>query len=208
MSTKKPNKKDNSFNPLKNIKTEANSAKSGKSLETYDAKEKAAIDQYVQLIREIKNLESQSDTCKDSILSEAKSQFAKRQMSGKAGNFKMLGNDETLTFICQNAGSTLKDENYQELVDFAGKKAAENLLESDVSSLKFNPDFIKQKENQDRIFAALAKAFSQDELAEMFLPVGYKPVDNVIEKATDYAKNADQLEKIYTLLKLKAYIKV
>ena len=168
----------------------------------------SAVDQYADLHAQIKLLEGQQEGFKDEILGEAKSAFAERLFDGQSGNLKVLGTNESVTFITQNSGSGLNASDLEILTEKFGKKTVAALTEPDLGSLKFKPDFIGSAENQKRLFETLARTFNQDELAEMFQPITHKVKSTVIESAVEHVKSAEELADLYTALKLKAYIKV
>jgi len=195
------------FNPLESV---AASKASKSSLASHQTKGSvaASVDQYASLHGQIKLLEGQQEKFKNEVVAEAKSAFAKRVFDGMTGNLKILGNDESVTFITQNSGSGLTGEDLETIATEFGKKAVAALTEADLGSLKFKSDFISSSDNQKRMFDALAKAFSSDELAEMFQPITHKVKATAIESAVIHVKSADELADLYTALKLKAYIKV
>jgi hypothetical protein len=194
------------FDPTKNIATTKASSKS--TLAAHQAKGVVAdsVDQYVKLHAQIKLLEGQQDKFKDAVLIEAKKTFANRVFDGTTGNLKILGNAESVTFITQNSGSNLLESDLEVIATF-GKKAVESLTEPDLSNLKFKPDFISESKNRKRLFDALAKEFSSDELTDMFQPLAHKVTATAIESAVIHVKTADELADLYAALKLKAYIK-
>jgi hypothetical protein len=208
-STKSKEKESKSFNPFDNAAEEPKKT-SKSSLASHQAKGvvASAVDQYAELAAQIKNLEGKQDGFKDTVLGEVKMVFAKRVFDGITGNLKILGNDESVTFITQNSGSGLSKSEIKEIAAEFGKKAADSLTEEDLASLKFKPDFIASADNQKRMYAALAKEFSSEELAGMFQPTMFKVTATAIESAVVHVKSADELKKLYTALKLKAYIKV
>jgi hypothetical protein len=205
-SAKKPEAKQADFNPFK-VKKTSTSKSSLASHQTKGATAEA-VDEYHRLQSEIKMLEGQQEAYKNTVLSESRAVFAERQMNGEAGNLKILGKSESVTFITQNSGSQLVEEDLNLIEEKFGKKTVNALVEPDLGSLRFNPAFIGNETTQKRLFDALAKAFSQDELETMFLPIAHKVKADTVTEAVKYVKSADQLADLYTALKLKSYIKV
>ena len=203
----KKEKEKKEFNPLNNFAASKAKPSALASVQTKGSIA-SSIDQYVDMQKQIKRLENEQEKFKDEVVSEAKIVFAKRVFDGISGNLKLLGNEETLTFITQNSGSSLTSAEVAIIAEKFGKKAAADLTESDLSTLKFKPDFIASEANQKRIFAALNKVFNEEELAEMFQPISSKAKSTAIESAVNHVDSADDLANLYTALKLKAYIKV
>lgn len=205
-SAKKTETKTTDFNPFKVKKN--SSSKS--SLASHQAKGTIAeaVDEYHRVQSEIKLLEGQQETCKNTVLAEARSVFAERQINGEQGNLKILGKEESVTFITQNSGSQLSEEDLNLIEEKFGKKTLNALTEPDLASLKFNPSFIGNETTQKRLFDALAKTFSKDELENMFQPIAHKVKADTVTEAVKYVKSADQLADLYTALKLKSYIKI
>ncbi len=196
------------FNPLKNMKKTSESSKS--SLTSIQASDPIAssVDEYARIQAEIKHLEGERDSYKKPITDEGKAKYAERMMSGQLGNIKLIGNEHMVTFIAQNSSSQLTESDIQNAEEKFGKKVITDLVTVDLSSLKFNPDFVGNEAVQAKIFASLEKAFKPEELAAMFLPVSSKVVDNVLERATNHVKTAANLVELYDALKIKCYIKV
>lgn len=198
--------KNEGFDPFKVKKT----SKSKSELASFQLKgpQAKAVDEYAKIHKEIKLLEGKQESFKNTVVSEAKAQFAKRHIDGQSGNLKILGESDSVTFIAQNAGSMLTAEDLEVISEKFGEKTMAALTETDYGSLKFQGDFIKSESNQKKLFEVLSKGFKKEELEQMFLPIASKVVDNVIDEAVKHVKTADSLADLYTALKIKAYIKV
>lgn len=168
---------------------------------------KEAIDNYCSISQEISKLEGLKKSYSLPIQEAATSLFCSRMMSKDVGNIKLQGNQGVVTYIVQNSSSALTEEDVQKLVARFGDKVAEELVETDIASLKLNPAYIAKEENQKKLFAALQKSFTAEELENIFTPVTSKVVDNVVEKAVDYAKSSEELADLYKFLKIKNYVK-
>jgi len=203
---KKTEQKTEDFNPFKIKKSSA--GKSSLAAHQTKGATAEAVDEYHRLQSEIKMLEGQQEAFKHEVLDEAKAVFATRLFDGQKGNIKILGKTESVTFITQNSGSMLTEEDLAIAAEKFSKKTIAALTEPDLGSLKFNPEFIGSESMQKRLFEALGKTFNKAELEEMFLPIGHKVKSDTVEQAVKYVKSASELADLYQTLKLKAYIKV
>lgn len=174
---------------------------------------KAAVDKFKAISAQMKNLDGELAGHKSIIAGYAKGAFAERQMKNVSGNFNILGNTETCQFQAHNSGTEIGEDEYEAFIKEHGKEAAEELLQINVKTVKFNAATLQEAGVMDMIVAALnakdakGKRILPDEVLDrLFSGTAYGVTDEVFVKARAHAKNAEDYESLMADLKVKRFI--
>lgn len=103
----------------------------------------ASIDTYVKIQKQIKELERQALEQKSSIASYSREVLACRISQNEKGSFRLQGNEEAITFIMQDSGSGIGKKEYNEFLAAWGEEIAKATLETDIASIKFDPETLR-----------------------------------------------------------------
>lgn len=159
----------------------------------------AAVDDYCDLHRRIKSLEAERETCKNELQAFGRTAYAERVKAGRSGNFKIMGDSSSVTYITQSRGSNIDQERYDELEEKYSAEILENCLHADISTVRIDPEVYA--EHQDTINAAIA-ALGKKIGAELFVGMAYKAVPDILEVMPDQVESAEEFEELAKDLKL------
>lgn len=163
-----------------------------------------AIDAFRECQDQAKHFEGEAAMHKDKILSYSEGEYVQRLFNGKNGSFKLLGEETMVTYVVMDASAGLTEEDVEEFAATFGRKAAEDLIVRDFSSIKFDAKVLEA--NYDAVVEAL-QTLPSDVLENLFKPMLMKARPGAAEAAKSYAKNADELLEILKSLKIKNYIR-
>ena len=164
----------------------------------------SAVDSYREAQDKVKHFEGEAAMYKDTILAYTKSEYCRRALDGDTANFKVSGKVAQAMYIVMDASSGLTEEDRDLVVGEFGEKAAEELIERDFRSLKFNAEVLEA--NYEAVVAALQK-LPPEILETHFSPMMMKTSKEVISKAKKHAKDEAGLQRLIEILKVKNYIR-
>lgn len=163
-----------------------------------------AIDAFRECQEQAKHFEGEATVHKDLITEFARREYTKRIFSGMPGSFKLLGDETMVTYVVMDSSAGLTEEDVEVFSKRWGKKAAEDLIEKDFRSIRFDADVLAA--NYDAIVDAL-QTLPGDILEKLFKPMSMKAKSAAVETAKKHVKNADELKELLEQLKLKNYIR-
>ncbi len=163
-----------------------------------------AIDAFRECQEQAKHFEGEATVHKDAILDFGAGEFAKRALSGINRSFKILGEQSMVTFVAMDASAGLSEEEVEAFADRWGKKAADELITRDLGSIRFDPQVLEA--NYDAVVKAL-EVLPDKVLENLFKPMLLKAKPGAVEKAKQFAKNADDLRELIQQLKIRNYIR-
>lgn len=167
---------------------------------------KAAVDEYKRIAGELKRLEGEQAAHKAVVEGYARKTFCERQVTNTSGNFYVDGNVDAVMFQAQNANGAIAADGYAVLVEEFGQGAADELLELDPASVKFNSDKLKEPGVMEKFVQAL-QVLPPDILGDIFTPATYKVTEDVFVKMRKYAKTPEEFQALMASLKIKNFIK-
>lgn len=189
--------------PFKTKKTKTETQDAGDTISP--PKEVAeAIDAFREAQDQAKHFEGEATIHKNTILSFSETEYVKRLLNGKNASFKVLGEETMVTYVVMDASAGLTDEDVEEFSKNYGKKAAEELIVRDYSSVKFDAKVLEA--NYDAVVEAL-QTLPADVLENLFKPMLMKAAPGAAEKAKQYAKKPDELLEMLKALRIKNYIR-
>ena len=166
----------------------------------------AAIDAWLPLKEQAKEIEGKLAGYNDVIVPWALAEYSRRQKDSKPGNFKIDGSKDSVTFIVQDRSSGFKPSEQAEFAGKYGKKVADALLEIDYGSFRLNPEVMKDPAKAKKVQDALAGLMT--ELGESpLLPGHYAAKKNAVETAKELAKTPEELANLILDLKLTKFIR-
>ena len=168
------------------------------------AKVAQAIDAFRAAQDQAKFFEGEATIHKDTILSYSEEEYVKRLLTGKKKSFKLLGEETMVTYVVVDSSAGLTEEDVKDFAKTYGKKAAEELIVRDFSSVKFNAEVLEA--NYDLVVEAL-QLLPPKVLDNLLKPMLMKAVPGAAERAKTYAKKADDLLEMLKDLKIKNYIR-
>lgn len=163
-----------------------------------------SIDEFVEIHGEIKARERSLQKLKNTIMTYAKVERAKRIAEGKSDeSFKIEGLNKALTFVITDGGAAIPEDSYLSLLTEFGE-VANDLLEVDIASVKFNPTVLM--ENLDEVIEAL-NTLPTEVISNLFLPPPRKikkgATARVGQLIKEEEKILDFLEKSRNTVKLQ-----
>lgn len=184
------------------VRTSATSKVKAKEVVACENKDvAAAIDSYVQLDKQIKELQGDAAAPKEVISSFAKGVLAGRAKDGKMESFKVQGLSETIMFTISDRGGNLVEADADAFEEKYGKKARKELIDMDLGSVKFNAEVLAKN------FEKVEKALSDLGIEGLIEDIPYRAKKGALEKAAALAKNSQELEDMIRDLKLITAIK-
>jgi hypothetical protein len=163
-----------------------------------------AIDSFREAQDQAKHFEGEATIHKNVILEYSENEYVKRLVNGKGSSFKVLGEETMVTYVVMDSSAGLTDEDVEEFSKNYGKKAAEELIVRDFSSLKFDTKVLEA--NYDAVVEAL-QTLPEEVLSNLFKPMLMKASPGAAEKAKQYAKKPDALLEMLKALRIKNYIR-
>ena len=163
-----------------------------------------AIDKFREAQDQAKHFEGEATIHKDTILSYSEEEYVKRLLNGKNTSFKVLGDETMVTYVVMDSSAGLTDEDAEEFAKNHGKKAAEDLIVRDFSSIKFDAKVLEA--NYDAVVEAL-QTLPEEILDNLFKPMLMKASPGAAERAKQYAKKPEDLLEILKSLRIKNYIR-
>jgi len=170
-----------------------------------DDQVKKAVDEFIEISGEIKNLEGQLAGPKEMLNQYGQTQFAQRQFSGRTGNFRILGENTSCQYQVQERSRHLDDDALDQFAETYSDNGR-NLFETDLGSVRFNADFLKQDGVYEKLIKAL-QPLGPEFLQELLIPAGYKVTKGSITNAAKLAETEDQLAEMYRDMKLTAFVR-
>jgi len=189
--------------PFKTRKTKTEEKAAGDTL-TPPAEIAHAIDAFREAQDQAKHFEGEATIHKNAILAFSEEEYVKRLLSGKNKSFKVLGDETMVTYVVMDASAGLSDEDVEEFEKNFGRKAAEELIVRDYSSIKFDAKVLEA--NYDAVVEAL-QALPEEVLENLFKPMLHKASPGAAEAAKQYAKKPDELLEMLKALRIKNYIR-
>lgn len=196
-------KKAEKIDPFKTRKTKTEPASTVDTVTPPDGIQKA-IDLFRDNQEQAKHFEGEATVYKDKILSYSIEEYSKRVLKSKAKTFKLLGHESIVNYIVQDSSAGLSEDDWEEFVDRWGKKAAEELICKDYSSLRFDAHVLES--HYEQVVEAL-QVLPEDVIERLFKPMLMKAVPGAVEKSKKFVKSADELTEMMKQLKIKNYIK-
>lgn len=163
-----------------------------------------AVDLFRENQGQAKHFEGEATIYKDKILSFSIEEYCNRAFRGQKKSFKILGQESIVNFIIQDSSAGLTEDEYEEFEERWGKKAAEDLIIKDYSSVRLDGEVLA--EHYDEIVAALQR-LPEEIVSRLFKPMLLKANSQAVEKAKSYVRNPQELIEIIKQLKIKHYIK-
>jgi len=192
------------INPFKTRKTREPAPDTGDTLTPPDEVAEA-VDAFRESQEQMKHYEGEATIHKNEIMDYGAAEFAKRAIAGKTKSFKILGEQSMVTFVAMDASAGLSEEEVEHFVERWGKKAAEDLITKDLGSIRFDPEVLEA--NYDAVVEALQEALPEKVLENLFRPLLMKAKPGAVEKAKQFAKNAEELRELIQQLKIRNYIR-
>jgi hypothetical protein len=163
------------------------------------------IDSYVKLAAEIKSLEAQQAIVKAKIMDYAEDEFAKNLSKGDHANFKLAGDKDSVTFIAQNSGSQITEEDLVKAKHESGE-IVDELVHVDYGSIRINGDVFEK--HADKISALLIKGLGAEVASELFSAPAYGVKKDVLKQISEAGLKTDEVRTLVAGLKIKRYIRV
>lgn len=163
-----------------------------------------AIDSFREFQEQARHFEGEATVQKDLILDWANGEFAKRALSGMGDSFKALGEESLVTYVVMDASAGLTEEDVSEFASNWGEKAAEELIERDYASVRFEGKVLEA--HYDKIVEAL-QVLPPEVLEGLFKPMLMRARRGAVEKAKKYAKTPEKLQEMLKQLRMKNYLK-
>ena len=165
---------------------------------------KQAIDAFRQCQDQAKHFEGEGTVHKDVVLEYCQEEYSKRVFNGQDKTFKVLGDETMISYVIMDSSAGLADEDLEAIKERWGEEAAEELVDRDVRSIRFDPKVLEA--NYDAVVSAL-QTLDPDVLENLFKPMLMKAKSGAIEKAKKYAQTPEELKEIMDQLKIKNYIR-
>ena len=189
--------------PFKTRKTKTEESAAGETI-TPPTEIAEAIDAFRECQDQAKHFEGEATIHKNAILSFSEEEYVKRLLSGKNTSFKLLGDETMVTYVVMDASAGLSEEDVEEFEKNFGREAAEELINRDFSSIKFDAKVLEA--NYDAVVEAL-QTLPEEVLQNLFKPMLMKATPGAAEAAKKYAKKPDELLEMLKALKIKNYIR-
>ncbi len=203
-AAKKETAKKDKVSPFKTRKTKTEAAKAAGDTLTPPPEIAEAIDAFREAQDQAKHFEGEATMHKNTVLSYAEEQYAKRLAGGKNKSFKVLGDETMVTYVVMDASAGLSEEDAEEFAKNFSEKAAEDLITRDLASLRFDPKVLA--ENYDAVVEAL-QVLPENVLENLFKPMLMKARPGAAEGAKHYTNDPDELLEMLKALKIKNYIR-
>lgn len=163
-----------------------------------------AIDAFRESQDQAKHFEGEATIHKNAILGFGESEYVKRLLNGRNTSFKILGDETMVTYVVMDSSAGLSEDDVEEFARNFGRKAAEDLIVRDFSSIKFDAKVLEA--NYDAVVSAL-QTLPNEVLENLFKPMLMKARPGAAEAAKAYAKKPDELLEMLKALKIKNYIR-
>jgi hypothetical protein len=190
-------------NPFKTRKSKSEDSDAGDTISP-PAEIAAEIDAFREAQDQAKHFEGEATIHKNAILGFSEEHYVKRLLSGKNKSFKVLGDETMVTYVVMDASAGLSEEDVEEFAKTYGRKAADDLIVRDFSSIKFDAKVLEA--NYDAVVEAL-QSLPEDVLENLFKPMLMKARPGAAETAKSYAKKPAELLEMLKSLKVKNYIR-
>lgn len=165
------------------------------------------VDAFREAATQAKHFEGQATPHKDAVYDFAKAEFARRAMAGKAGSFKILGEEEAVLFVIADNAKGLTEDEVTELAGELGKDGlvkTETLLKKNYTEIRFDPEVLET--NYEAVIAAL-QALPPNVLGTLFKPTTMVAVKGAGEMLRAHAKDPAHYARLIELTKIVSYIK-
>jgi hypothetical protein len=189
--------------PFKTKKTKSDATRAGDTISP-PKDVAAAIDAFRECQDQAKHFEGEATIHKNLILSYSEEEYVKRLLNGKNTSFKVLGEETMVTYVVMDASAGLTEDDVEEFKKTWGEEAAEELIERDFASIKFDAKVLET--NYDAVVEAL-QTLPEEVLQNLFKPMLMKAKSGAAETAKSYAKKPDDLLEMLKQLKIKNYIR-
>lgn len=198
-SASKKEKKD----PFATRKTKETSSHIDEAL-TPPAAIAQAIDEFRELQEQAKHFEGEANLHKDAVSQFCLDQHVLRVQRGQVASFKVMGRETMITYVVMDSSAGLTEEDSEQIVARWGSKAAEELIERDFKSIRFNDKVLEA--HYDKVVDAL-QSLPEEILDNLFKPMLLKVKPNAAANCRKFAKDQADLKDLITALKLKSYIR-
>jgi hypothetical protein len=163
------------------------------------------VDEFCENSRQATHFAGEVASHKLPILDFCRFKFAERAMTGKCEkSFKLAGDIDQVTFIHEDRGSNLTDDDVADLIDEVGEEAAEKMLKIDIGSFRFNIAALEA--NFDAVVKAL-QVLPAEVLETLITPGSVTMRSGAYQDAKEIAETPVQLARIAEILKIRSYIK-
>lgn len=163
-----------------------------------------AIDAFRECQDQAKHFEGEATIHKNIVLSYSEEEYVKRLINGKNKSFKVLGEETMVTYVVMDSSAGLTEEDVDEFAKNYGREAAEDLIQKDYGSVKFDAKVLE--ENYDAVVGAL-QSLPSEILEALFKPMLMKARPGAAEAAKRYTKKPDELLEMLKSLRIKNYIR-
>ncbi len=163
-----------------------------------------AVDAFREAQDQAKFFEGEATVHKNQVLNFCQDEYAKRLFSGMDDGFKVQGIETIAMYVVQDSSAGLSEEDLEEFTARWGKKAAEELITRDYSSIRFNDKVLEA--HYDEVVAAL-QTLPEEILENLFKPMAMKAKTGAAGTARKFVKSPEELKEILRHLKLKNYIR-
>ena len=144
--------------------------KKGDNVYTADARMAGVIDKFVAATTAFKKAEADMKTAKGEVMEWSTGRFAAQycEDGSRPKNPTLKGNSTAPKLIFADYEVKVDGDKWSMLQDLFGDKADETVTTHE--SFAFNPDFLDEGDNKDRIKKVLGAAFTADEVKGMIKP--------------------------------------
>lgn len=189
--------------PFKTRKSRAEVSKESDTL-TPPSEIAQAIDAFRDCQEQARHFEGEATIHKNQVLDFSEGEYVKRLMGGLGKSFKVLGEESMITYVVMDASAGLADEDVEVFRERWGDKAADELIQKDFNSIRFDGDVLEA--HYDKVVEALG-ALPEEVVETLFKPMLMKARPGAAETAKKHTKNAKELRELLKMLKIRNYIK-
>jgi hypothetical protein len=167
---------------------------------------RTAIDSYVEVTEDIKNLEAKQKELSREIRAPALDYYLHNVVDcGVTDNYKIAGNHACVSFICQNKGYNIPIETINEVEGRYGEDAVNNLFDTDWKSYHLNPEIMNNDLKRDMILQELEKLNKKFGFS-IFTEGSFKIKENFVDRARTIVKTTEELDDLLTKGKLVIFV--
>lgn len=163
-----------------------------------------AIDEFREAQEQAKHFEGEATVLKDTVMNWATDEYSKRFLNGMEKSYKVEGDETMVTYVVMDASAGLTDEDVQQIAERWGEEAAEDLVQRDFRSIRFDPKVLEA--NYDEVVNALQN-LPEEVVENLFKPMLMKAKSGALEVAKKYAKSPEEIQEVMRALKLRHYIR-
>ena len=195
--------KSEKIDPFKTRKNKNQSVKQNDTI-TPPEEIREAIDLFRECQDQARHFEAESTYHKEKIMKYCEQEFAHRFATGRTKSFKVLGEESMVTYVIQDMSAGLTSDEIEEFSQKWGERAANELIEKDYRSIRFNEKVLAN--HYDQVVEAL-QSLPENILSHLFKPMLMKAKEGALEKAKKFAKDEASFKTIVQNLKMRNFIR-